>query len=187
MGQGIIGTIPLSFRFKKNRWEYHEAEGLESKKCFAEYAAKDFFDYYDVNQNENEKGGIDTVYTIKPEILLPNFKSFYFEFQNLIGNDENSCKQGNIEKFDCDYDRAVALGKIDEFLKHFDDNSGWSPTIYSYFEAIYIDTFGDDLLVYQGSYKAFLEVWSTLIHMEKMLRAAMPQQPLAKVFRFGFG
>ena len=25
MGQGIIGTIPLSFRFKKNRWEYHEA------------------------------------------------------------------------------------------------------------------------------------------------------------------
>ena len=186
MGQGIKGAIPLSFRFQKNRWECNEPEGKECKKGFTKHAAEDFFDYYNVNQKENEKGGIDTIYTIKSEILLPNFKSFYFEFQNLIGN-ESSYEQGNIEKFDDDYDRIVASGNMDEFIKHFDDSSNWAPTIYSYFEAMYIDTFGDDLFVYSGGYKAYLETWCALNHMERMLRAAMPHQPLAKVFRFGFG
>jgi hypothetical protein len=41
-----------------------------------------------------------------------------------------------------------------------------------------------NLLVYQGSYKAFLEEWKTLLHMDRLLWAAM-ENPLAKVMRFG--
>jgi hypothetical protein len=180
MGQGIMGAIPVSFRFEKGRWKSDEAE---NRKKFAKHAAKDFFDYYNETQEENEKGDKETHFRIKPEILLPNFKNFYIEFQKLIGN-EKSEDFGSNEKFNDDYDRAVASGDIDEFLKHFDDHSGSAPTVFSYFGAMYIDTDGQDLLVYQGSYKAFLEEWSTIRHMEYLLRAAM-QQPLAKVVRFG--
>jgi len=180
MGQGIMGAIPVSFSFERGYWK---SDDSESRMKFTKHAAIDFFDYYDENQKKNEKGDIETYYTIKSDILLPNFKSFFIDFQKLIGN-ETLKDFGSYEKFNDDYDRAVASGNIDEFLKYFDDHSGYAPTVFSYFDAMYITTNGSDLLIYQGSYKAFLEEWSTLRHMEHLLRAAMPH-PLAKVVRFG--
>jgi hypothetical protein len=176
MGQGIIGAIPTSFRFKKGRWESDEAE---NKKEFAKHAAKDFFDFYNKKQIENEKGSNETWYTIKPEILLPNFKDFFIDFHNLIGNTESI----DTKKFNENYDQIVAFGNMEEFLKYFDDY-GYPPRLFEYFDAMYINTNRQDLLVYQGSYKAFLEEWSTIRHMEYLLRAAM-QNPLAKIVRLG--
>jgi len=175
-----MGAIPTSFRFKKGRWETDEAE---NKKDFTKHAAKDFFDFYNENQVENEKGDKEIYYTIKPEILLPNFKDLFIEFQNLIGNaDEIEFKQG-LEKFNENYDKIVASGNMDNFLKYFDDY-GYPPKLFEYFDAMYINTDRRDLIVYQGSYKAFLEEWSTLKHIEYLLRAAM-KNPLAKVMKFG--
>ena len=181
MGQGILGAIPVSFSFNKGRWKSDDAE-IRNK--FLKHVSKDFFDYYIENQKETEKGEKVTYYTIKPEILLPNFKDFFIEFQKLIGNDISTEENRYFEKFDDAYDKAVASGNIDEFLEHFDDHTGYEPTVFSYFDAMYINTNGKDLLIYQGSYKAFLEEWSTLKHMECLLRAAM-QHPLAKITRFG--
>ena len=132
---------------------------------------------------ENEKGGVETYYTIKPEILLPNFKDFFIEFQNLIGNTEPIAESGKLTKFNEEYDRLVVKGDLTEFLIYFNDHD-YPPTLSPYFDAMYINTSRKDLLVYQGSYKAFLEEWSTLRHMEYLVRAAM-KNPLAKVMRFG--
>jgi hypothetical protein len=94
--------------------------------------------------------------------------------------DENldGCK-----KFNEEYDAVVASNDIDKFVEYLDDGSGYAPTIFPYFKSQYI-TNCENLLVYQGSYKAFLEEWSTLEHMERLLWAAM-KHPLAKVMRFG--
>jgi len=179
MGQGILGAIPVSFRFNKRHWYSEE----ENTKNFKKKSSKGFFDFYSENQEINEKGEKENYYIIKPEILLPNFKNFFIEFHKIIGN-ESTVEFEITEKFNSDYDKAVASGNLDEFLKHFDDNSGSAPTVFEYFGTMYIDTSGNDLLVYQGSYKAFLEVWSTLTHMEYLVRAAV-SNPLAQVIKFG--
>ena len=181
MGQGIMGAIPVSFRFQKGHWKSDETE---NRTKFEKHAAKDFFDYYNENQDENGKGEKVKYYTIKPEILLPNFKNFFFDFHRLIGNEKLMEEEGNFGKFNDQYEKVVASGNIDDFLKYFDDHSGYAPTVFSYFDTMYITTNGQDLLIYQGSYKALLEEWSTLQHMEYLLRAAM-QHPLAKIVRFG--
>lgn len=180
MGQGILGAIPTSFRFQKGRWESDETE---NKMNFAKHAAKDFFDFYNENQIINEKGNKETFYTIKPEILLPNFKDFFIEFQTLIGNADDIEVKEALENFNENYDRIVASCNMDEFLSFF-NNFEYFPRLFEYFDAMYINTDKQDIIIYQGSYKAFLEEWSTLKHMECLLRAAM-NNPLAKIVRFG--
>jgi len=177
MGEGIRGAIPITFCFAKE-YMYDRAE---NKAEFQEYAATDFFDFYNETMIETHKHEIVPHYTIKPEILLPNFKDFFLEFHDLIQEMEEDKFS---KKFNKHYDKAVASGNIESFLKHFDDDTGRAPLRMSHFDASYIDVLGDYLLVYHGSYKAYLEVWSTLRHMELMLRAAM-RNPLAKIVRFG--
>jgi len=184
MGQGIVGAIPIVFRFAKGRWrsdqEHYKAE-------FKKYAADDVFDFYNETEVEIPKkdgGGTETLYTIKPEILLPNFKDFFLEFNGLI-RDEWPLEKDNISmKFNANYDKAVASGDLEAFLKHFDDKTGRVPIARSNMGALYIEDFGEFLFFYHGSYKAYLEVWSTLEHMELLQRAAI-RNPLAKVARFG--
>jgi hypothetical protein len=183
MGQGICGAIPISFKFAKGYW--HDQE--RNKKGFQKYAADDFFDFYNETQvkaPKGEGGGMETLYTIKPEILLPNFKDFFLEFNGLIRDDWALEKENISAKFNKNYDEAVASGDIEIFLKHFDDDTHRPPWVYSNFDTLYIDGYGEFLFFYHGSYKAFLEVWSTLKHMELLLRAAL-RNPLAKVARFG--
>jgi hypothetical protein len=183
MGQGIDGAIPVSFKFSGEHWrgqEYCKAE-------FQKYAADDVFDFYTETQvkvaNRNG-GGTETLYTIKPEFLLPNFKDFFLEFNGLI-RDERALEEDNIsERFNADYDNAVASGDLELFVKTLGKGNHRPPWIYSNFDALYIDGFGEFLYFYSGSYKAYLEVWSTLKHMELLTRAAV-RNPLAKVARFG--
>ena len=87
------------------------------------------------------------------------------------------------KKFNEKYDAIVASNDMDQFVAYFDDNTGYEPAIFPYFEMMYI-TDCQNLMVYQGSYKAILEEWSTLSHMERLLWATMKHPP-AKVMRFG--
>jgi hypothetical protein len=188
MGTGIMGAIPISFRFGGSFGGYSsylESKAQENKEEFIEHAPKDFFDFYNEEEYEEEIGSKTmtlTYYEIKPEILLPNFKDFFIEFQKLIGNypmyNMDGCK-----KFNDKYDAIVASNDMKKFVEYFDDSSGYAPSIFPYFEPMYI-TNCENLLVYMGSYKAILEEWSTLAHMERLLWAAM-KHPLAKVMRFG--
>ncbi len=184
MGQGIDGAIPISFRFLKGSWS---GEQERKKTEFQEYAADDFFDFYNETQvkvSKGEEGGTETLYRIKPEILLPNFKDFFLEFNGLI-RDDWALEEDNIsKKFNDNYDKVVASGDIEALLNHFDDDTGRAPRTDSNFDAMYIEGYGKFLFFYHGSYKAYLEVWSTLRHMEFLMRAAI-KNPLAKVARFG--
>ncbi|MDR2383175.1 MAG: hypothetical protein LBD76_04730 [Prevotellaceae bacterium] len=185
MGTGIMGAIPISFRFYGSFGSYSsylESEAQKNKEEFTEHAPKDFFDFYDEVEYDKNMGNKTmklTYYEIKPEILLPNFKDFFIEFHKLIGRYPTN----GDEKFNDEYDAIVASNDIGKFVEYFDDNTGYAPTMFPYFEPMYI-TKCTNLLVYQGSYKAILEEWSTLLHMERMLWAAM-KHPLAKVMRFG--
>ncbi|MDR1170408.1 MAG: hypothetical protein LBK97_06205 [Prevotellaceae bacterium] len=184
MGTGIVGGIPLSFRFGDGPWGL-ERDDENSRKEFVEHAPKDFFDFYSETKRKQETGSKErtvSYYTIKPDVLLPNFKDFFFEFNELIGVKTSSGMDGG-KKFNAEYDAVVASGSLDKFIEFFDDNSGYEPTIFPYFDPMYI-TDSENLLVYQGSYKAMLEEWSSLLHMERLLWAAM-KHPLAKVMRFG--
>ena len=182
MGTGIMGVIPLSFCFDGDLW-IQKRGSKEQKDEFMKYAPKDFFKFYNKEERtekENKKLVKVDYYFIKPEILLPNFKDFFFEFHNLIG--ESSCMNDD-EKFDDEYNAIVASNDFDKFIAHFMEEGGRAPSIFNGCEPMYI-TDCKNLLIYRGSYKAVLEEWSTLMHMERLLRAAV-KNPLAKVVRFG--
>jgi hypothetical protein len=178
MGTGIMGAIPVSFRFSSRPWGL-ELNEQDNKKKFTKHAPKDFFDFYNEVCHTDEKKK-STHYVIKPEILLPNFKEYFYEFHNLIADEE---RVDGYEKFNDTYDTVIASNDLDKFMEYFDDGTGYAPRDFPYFEPMYI-TDCRNLLVYQGSYKAILEEWSTLSHMERLLWAAM-KNPLAKVMRFG--
>lgn len=177
-----MGGIPISFRFGDG-WQYSKQDEQESKKLFIRHAPKNFFDFYNEELCEIETGKQKKVmvpyYTIKPEVLLPNFKDFFYAFRKLIGEDEEPMG----EKLDDKYDAVVATNDLDKFVEYFDQHSGSVPSIFPYFAAAYI-SIDTNLLVYQGSYKAMLEEYSSLLHMERLLWAAM-DNPLAKVMRIG--
>jgi hypothetical protein len=83
MGTGIMGAIPVSFRFSSEPWGL-ESDMRNNKKKFTKHAPKDFFDFYnEIQERVTDNNGKEeelTYYEIKPEILLPNFKDFFCEF-----------------------------------------------------------------------------------------------------------
>jgi hypothetical protein len=183
MGTGIMGAIPVSFRFSSEPWGL-ESDMQENKEEFTKHASGDFFDFYNEikERNVDKKGKKKelTYYVIKPGILLPNFKDFFYEFHALIADEERT---KGYKKFNDEYDAVVASNDLDKFMAYFKDSTGYPPLDFPYFEPMYV-TDCWNLLVYQGSYKAILEEWSTLSHMERLVWAAM-KNPLAKVMRFG--
>ncbi|MDR2775493.1 MAG: hypothetical protein LBC19_12285 [Tannerella sp.] len=183
MGTGIMGAIPVSFRFSSEPWGL-ESDMRNNKKKFTKHAPKDFFDFYNEIQkrvtDNNGKEKESTYYEIKPEILLPNFKDFFCEFHELIADEE---KTKGYEKFNDTYDAVAASNDLSKFMAYFDDGTGYPPMDFPYFEPMYVSDCWN-LFVYQGSYKAILEEWSTLSHMERLVWAAI-KNPLAKVMRFG--
>jgi hypothetical protein len=183
MGTGIIGCIPLSFCFSDEPWGFKSDE-QRNKEAFIRHAPKDFFDFYNKKEYEEETGKkteMVTSYEIKPEILLPNLKDFFFEFYQLI---DDVVEEESAAKFNDEYDVIVASGDYDKFCDYFNNRSGGIvPFISPYFDAMYIEN-RKNLHIYNGSYKAILEEWSSLSHMERLLWAAM-KHPLAKVMRFG--
>jgi hypothetical protein len=181
MGRGIMGGIPISFRFG-SIWRYSKYGEQDAKEKFMKHTPEGMFDFYTEESEEIDTGKqieTATYYNIKPEILLPNFKDFFYEFHKLIGNDLNI----DYKKFNDKYDAVVAANDLAGFVELLDDNAGYAPAIFSYFESSYIAV-RTNLLVYHGSYKAILDGWSTLLHMERLIRATM-SNPLAKVMRMG--
>jgi hypothetical protein len=179
MGTGIIGAIPISFRFGSMN-SYSPRDEQKNKAMFIRHAPNDFFDFY--NEEPVEVDGKEApYYVIKPEILLPNFKPFFYEFHRLIGG--GGVYSEAYEKFNEKYDSIVEANDLDAFIEYFTDHSGYGPTIFSYFEPTFtVDS--TNLLIYQGSYKVIMEEESSLAHMERLLWAAMSIPP-AHTVRIG--
>ena len=135
--------------------------------CEKKYFHSTFFNHYD---KDDETG----FYHLKKDFLVENYVSFLDEFYELIGETEELSERN-----------IPIVSTFEEFENAFDRNSrnGRTPFI-----STYMDFLGEDRSYcwnfYDGSYKAFLEEWSTLLHCERILLKAM-KNPLAAVVKFG--
>ena len=174
MGTGIGGAILLEFAIEP-----------EDKMEFERKSANGFFDNYEIlpaNKNSRYEN-----YKIKNEVLISNYAEFLIEFYNIVYNEFKgihspfdkepvetyskkllSCKSR--EEFDICFDRDARNG-----AQPFIDSMSLS-CLYCYKN--------NPFLFYLGSYKAYLEEYSTLIHMERMLAKAMTN-PLKNAVKFG--
>jgi len=184
MGAGIAAAIPLVIK-------PHERDvfrGLDQ-----EDFAPGFIDNYDVEERDSQSSSIqvmrdgtvikpkDRIYTIKEDLLIDNYRSFLTEFYCLI--DENLHKKTGLT-----HDDLPSAGNYDEFVEVFgkDSREGYAPFVYhgSYAFSVLGCRCEQYWIFYCGSYKAYLEVYNTFLHFEKILAKAM-SNPLANAIKFG--
>jgi len=163
MGRGIAAAIPLTIK-------PHDRFGIE-KRDFS----TGFFDNFDISETDGGKA-----YTIKPDLLLKNYKSFLLEFYELI-------EEGFEETTRLVPGGIPDASTLDEFIEAFDGGirNNREPFIYYTHAFSFLGGVSDFYwLFYSGSYKADLEVYSTLLHFERILAKAM-KNPLAGAVKFG--
>jgi len=174
MGAGICGAILLEF----------ELEACD-KKHFLEESANNFLDYY--NQLPKEKNSFFERFIIKDEILLPNYADFLKEFYDLIYIDFKGIRHPYDEPNET-YTNSILNCKtrkeFDNVFAH-DERNGTFPCISSSVSCLCCDI-NNPFIFYFGSYKAYLEEYTTFTHMERMLNKAMTN-PLKNVVKFGIG
>ena len=162
MGTGISAAIPMIFTL-------HERISIREKDF-----TQGFFDNYNVEEADGKK-----YYTIKKELLLNNFKSFLTEFYSLIEDDFKT-------KFVID--NIPEMESLDEFEEFFSGKNRNNSVPFIYDTPGMFSVIGchciDYWLFYSGSYKAYLEEYTTLAHFENVLAKTM-KNPLANTVKFG--
>lgn len=161
MGVGIAGIIPLAFTVKP---------------CNKEDLEEEFLDCYVYDENQE-------VYFIKMDFLMNNFKHFSLEFKKTLKTSDTEFDV-DWEKFDLlDFDNCN-FQVLEEFFKV--NKKGYRPSFehgrYG-ISVLNIEVYRY-LLIYFGSYKAYLEEYSTLQDMEFLTTKAI-ENPLAKVVKYG--
>ena len=163
MGRGISAAIPLTFK-------PHDRFGI-NKRDFT----KGFFDCFDLEDADAK------IYTIKPDLLLQNYKPFLLEFYDLIEEDFE-------ERTKIAPDAIPDVATLDEFIQAFDGRERNNRVPFMYDSHIAFSTLGGVStlywLFYSGGYKAFIEVYSTFLHFERILAKTM-KNPLAGAIKFG--
>ncbi|GHU80713.1 hypothetical protein AGMMS49992_33790 [Clostridia bacterium] len=154
MGAGIGGAIPL-----KMQWSGRITEPLQA---WQEFYTKE-----------------GSLYTIKEDVLITNYRAFLTEFYDLIQEDTTKWifpngipDAANMEEFEAIWSHKA--------------RKGCAPFTYGHggeFSALDVD-FDSFWLFYSGSYKAYLEEYNTFKHMELMLAKAMTN-PLKDIVKFG--
>ena len=164
MGTGINAAIPIILKA-------HKGHPLNP-----DYFTQGFFGNYSIEGTHN-----DQAYVIKQDILINNYKPFLTEFYELI--EEDFTEMTNLT-----YNTIPKANNLDEFFKSFSgkNRNNRAPFIYDIPEMFsilggYCEQYW---LFYSGSYKAYLEEYSTLSHFEKVLAKTM-KNPLAKAIKFG--
>jgi len=173
MGTGISGVILLEFEIE-----------LCDKNHFTGYSVKGFFDNYNILKT---KDSYYEKYVIKEDILLSNYADFLVEFYTII-HDEFKGIQGPYDEMldEANTKKILSCKTRKEFDIAFerDTRNGSAPYITeNYFSCMYCDR-NSPFVFYSGSYKAYLEEYSTLVDMEKMLAKAMTN-PLKTAVKFG--
>jgi hypothetical protein len=161
MGAGIAAVIPLIFR-KDLPWVNDEER----------YFSKGFFDNFTPT-------GKEKVYAIKEDLLLGNYKTFLCEFYDLI---DESIEQAT-ELTAHDIPNATTPSEFKDVFSGDARNMQCPFVYYNTFSAVGCFCY-DHWLFYNGSYKAYLESYATLRHLENILSKAM-KNPLANAVKFG--
>ena len=159
MGTGIAAAIPIVWGPYRDSWH---------NKVEKKYFTPTFFDSYNIDET-------GSVYMIKHELLLNNYLSFLEEFYDCIGE---NFEIGQFPK----------VGNFKDFREVFDPEIRNHTVPYYDRQGSFFSMLGGECrefwIFYSGSYKAFLEVYSTLKHFERILARAM-KNPLANAVKFG--
>lgn len=172
MGTGISGAIPLDFFID---WE-------SDREQIAKRNSR-FFDFY--RETKRKQGRI--YYTLDYPDFLASFKDFYFGFHGILGTEDRE----KSTKFDDQYDQIVRNSDLEAFCEHFENGSFGDPSFIAASPQHTITGFSvvdmypfRYLVIYHGSYQAYLEEYSTLTDMEKLLQKAY-DHPLSYITKFG--
>jgi len=175
MGAGICGAILLEF----------EVDSPRDKKEFLEKSVNGIMDNYNPMPAKNKNSWSER-FIIKDEILLPNYADFLKEFYDLIYDESNSLFSACFEEKSEDYiNNLLSCKTKEEFDKTFspDARNSFIPCISRSLSCFYCEK-NIPFIFYSGSYKAYLEEYTTLAHMERMLKKAMTN-PLRTAVKFG--
>jgi hypothetical protein len=158
MGMGIAAVIPIVHTINN-----------------AEYFRDDYLEAFDLHK---ETGN----YLLKADLLFDYFRNFLTGFNNIIENVDEAwiySKWEILEEFVKNKDYAGYL----DYLK---ENSNRAVPFYEDSWGL-VSVLGMDIkksiVFYIGSYKAYLEDYTTLSDMEKLLSKAF-NNPLSKVAKF---
>lgn len=156
MGTGICGAIPIEFTQSYNDSKLEDL----------------FLANYDF---------VDESYVIKSGILIDNFKDLMLEFYTTI----EEIKRFN--KIDWSKLDTIIKTNDDELFFSYLENKGHSVPFmekgYGLFSTLNMDC-ERYIVFYIGSYKAYLEDYSTLAHMEK-LTSKLLKNKLSSCIKFG--
>jgi hypothetical protein len=166
MGQGIGGVIPLRFKIEKIDFDRYK-----------KYFSPTYFDFYDLKIKEAYY-----FFTIKPEQFFPYYGDMLIEFYEAIGVELYKATEIAPES---ELLKIKTFEQFDELFSHSNRN-GWRPSIVDspYVVSILGCSTDYSWVFYSGSYKAFLEEYSTLLHFERIL-AKLMKNPLANIIKFG--
>ncbi len=160
MATGIAAAVPIVLR----PYENVPANNFEEKNF-----SNKFFENYHVDEKRQ-------IYTIQKDFLLKHYHSFFEEFTDCIGSNDNQNETfptvKTFEEFTSVFDYRIRNAKP----PYFEANGGVFSVLGCVCESYW--------LFYLGSYKAYLEEYSTLCHVERMLERAM-KNPLASAVKFG--
>ena len=176
MGAGICGAILLEFSIER----------VDREKLIKQ-SAGGFLDNYEHLPKSSDS--YNENFIIKDNVFFPNYANFIIEFNNLI-YDEFKGICGPFDKEpDEIYSKKLLSCKnrkeLEECFNH-ENRNGSIPFIYPSprtFSCLYCHK-NYPFIFYSGSYKAYLEEYSTLKDMEKMLVKAMTN-PLKNTVKFG--
>ena len=174
MGTGISGAILLQFAIERR-----------DKEQFVQNSVRGFFDNY--RALPESKNSHYEMFVIKDEVLIPNYADFLMEFYNLVYDEfKDSSAPFRDEPVESYTKRLLSCKTREEFDNAFDRKNCESgdPFITSMsISSLYCNR-NRPFVFYMGSYKAILEEYSTLKHMERMLAKAMIN-PLKTAVQFG--
>ena len=164
MGRGIMAAIPIVIKPPKR-------DVFEER-----YFTQGFFDNYEDYEEDGEKALM-----IKESLLIDNYRPFLSEFNELIGlmtSEEArlaSAALPDAKNLD-EFAEAFTQENRDYKMPHIDSSSFAFSVLGCRCEQYW--------LFYNGSYKAILEEYKTLLHFERVLAKAMAN-PLANAVKFG--
>jgi hypothetical protein len=156
--------------FSIRSWDFDNDKNVDKR------FHKEFFNFFN-----RKKTGNDYVFTVKNDFLLANYKDFLCEFYQLI--EEDLCERAKITM----ESELLKIKDMDSFRSAFEHyaRNGHIPDICS--SRGMVSVLGcnciESRVFYFGSYKAYLEEYTTFTHFERILVKAM-KNPLAKIVKF---
>jgi hypothetical protein len=161
MGEGIMGVIPITFSVERPN-----------------NLPESYLQNYTVTKNRKK----EKIYKIKKELLYENFADLIVRTNEMLNRNE---PLWIFKRWD-DFNKFIAKDDFEGVLEFLSKESNRSnPSYYdsSYASDASLEIFAD-ILICNGSFKAFLEEYVTLRHLNILFSKVFADNPLSATVRF---